>query len=396
MKSGIQFGAGNIGRGFIGHLLWESGYTTVFVEVFPKLVDQLNERAQYPLRLLGKNRKEINLTIDNLVAYRTDETQKIAEAITSAEVGFTAVGVKNLPAIAPLVAEGIKLRLKRNPVSFNIFLCENLKDAPNYFKNEVMAHLGETEKQFLQDKVGFVGTVVARMVPVMDNRFGVDDPLFIVAESYHILPYDAKAIKGTAPNIAGLKPVDNFPSEVDKKLFIHNLGHATLAYFGYLKGYQFIHQSIADREIKTMLDEVLNETFTAILHKYTDLDRKEQIEFVEDLKGRFTNPLLMDTVQRVGRDPVRKLGPEDRIIGGIKLCLSQNIFPKAILAVGGAALSYDYPNDPDAVKLQQMIATEGVPAVIQKVCGIDSQTEVGQEIIRWYQLLQNRFRKHQS
>ena len=120
----------------------------------------------------------------------------ISQAIAVSSVIFTAVGVKNLPAIAPLVADGIQLRLKENPIPINILLCENLKDAPQFFKNEVKTHLNTEGKQFLQEKVGFVGTVVARMVPVMDKRFGVDDPLFIVAEAYHKLPYDVTAVKG--------------------------------------------------------------------------------------------------------------------------------------------------------------------------------------------------------
>ncbi len=393
MNQSVQFGAGNIGRGFIGHLLWESGYRIVFVEAYSDLVNLLNKRSNYPLRLLEKNGQEKNLIIDNLVAYHTEEKNNIAKAIATSPVIFTAVGVKNLSAIAPLVADGIQLRLKENPETFNILLCENLKDAPQFFKNEVEAYLNTEGKKFLQEKVGFVGTVVARMVPVMDKRFGVDDPLFIVAEAYHKLHYDAKAVKGSFPELSGLKPVQNFPSEVDKKLFIHNLGHATLAYFGYLKGFEYIHQAISDSEIKNLLDEALNETSISILRKYPDLDQDEENEFVEDLKERFFNPLLMDTVYRVGRDPIRKLGKEDRIIGAITLCQSQGVFPAAILDVAGVALNYDYREDTDAVKLQNMIKNEGIKAVIKMVCDLDPESEVGQKIIQSYQKFRERFRK---
>jgi len=393
MKQAIQFGAGNIGRGFIGHLLWESGYRIVFVEAYPELVSLLNSRSKYPLRLLEKNGQEKNVTISNLIAYQTDERDKISKAVAASSIIFTAVGVKNLPAVAPLVADGIQLRLKENPHPLNILLCENLKDAPQFFKHEVGIHLNEEGKKFLQEKVGFVGTVVARMVPVMGKRFGVDDPLFIVAEAYHKLPYDATAVKGSLPEISGLKPVQNFPSEVDKKLFIHNLGHATLAYFGYLKGYEYIHQAVADQEIKNLLDDVLKETSTAILRKYPDLDRNEVNEFVEDLKERFFNPLLMDTVYRVGRDPIRKLGEDDRIIGGIALCQSQKVFPDAILKVAGIALIYDYNQDADAVKLQNMIKNDGIKEVIHKLCGIDPESDIGEKIIQSYHQFRERFRK---
>jgi len=176
-------------------------------------------------------------------------------------------------------------------------------------------------------------------------------------------------------------------------LFIHNLGHATLAYFGYLKGFEYIHQAISDSEIKNLLDEALNETSISILRKYPDLDQDEENEFVEDLKERFFNPLLMDTVYRVGRDPIRKLSKEDRIIGAITLCQSQGVFPAAILDVAGVALNYDYREDTDAVKLQNMIKNEGIKAVIKMVCDLDPESEVGQKIIQSYQKFRERFRK---
>ena len=171
MNQSVQFGAGNIGRGFIGHLLWESGYRIVFVEAYPDLVKLLNARSKYPLRLLEKNGQEKNVTIDNLVAYQTEEKNNISQAIAVSSVIFTAVGVKICPAIAPLVADGIQLRLKEN-LSLSIFFCVKILKMRLNFKNEVKTHLNTEGKQFLQEKVGFVGTVVARMVPVMDKRFG--------------------------------------------------------------------------------------------------------------------------------------------------------------------------------------------------------------------------------
>ncbi|MEI6157208.1 MAG: hypothetical protein WCP87_02445 [Atribacterota bacterium] len=249
------------------------------------------------------------------------------------------------------------------------------------------------KKKYVEEKIGFVGTVVARMVPVMDRRFGVDDPLFVVAESYHKLPYDARAIKGSAPDISGLKPVDNFQAEVDKKLFIHNLGHASIAYLGYLKGYAYIHQSVPDLEIKDILDHTLEETLTAILKKHSELDSREQRAFVDDLKERFTNPAIMDTVQRVGRDPLRKLGPDDRIVGGARLCLSQDIFPETIARVAGAALCCDFSSDGEAMKLQKMIREKGIMVTLREVTDIDPDSTWGQRIIESYRVFHARFRK---
>jgi len=383
MKKGIQFGAGNIGRGFIGHLLWESGWEVVFVEAREDLVRLLNERGCYPLRLLRKDGKEEDLIIDNLRALSIQEKDKVAKEIKEGDVVFTAVGVKNLPFIAPLLAQGLELR-SRGGDFLNIFLCENLRDAPQLLRKEIEKYLSPAGKKFLEEKVGLVGTVVARMVPVMGERYGVEDPLFVVAESYHHLPFDAQAIKGEVPEITGLKAASNFPAEVDRKLFIHNLGHATLAYLGYHKGYTYIHEAVRDEEIRKVLDGAWEEVSQALLRKYPDLNRREHQELVDDLRERFANPLLLDTLERVGREPLRKLAPSDRLIGGAHLCLSQGIFPHYIAIACGAALSYDCPRDEEAVKLQKMIQENGAEKVIEEICGVKAESKLGQAILSAY------------
>lgn len=385
MKKGIQFGAGNIGRGFIGHLLWESGLEIIFVEAREDLVRLLNERGCYPLRLLHREGKEEDLIIDNLRALSTQEEDKVAKEIEEGDVVFTAVGVKNLPAIAPLLAQGLELRLRGSADFLNIFLCENLKDAPQLLKEEIEKYLTPSGKNFLEEKVGLVGTVVARMVPVMGERYGVEDPLFVVAESYHHLPFDAQTVKGEVPKIAGLRAVSNFPAEVERKLFIHNLGHAALAYLGYREGYTYIHEAIKDEKIRKILEGAWEEVSRALLQKHPDLDSQEHEKLVEDLQERFANPLLLDTLERVGREPLRKLALEDRLIGGANLCLSQGIFPHYIAIVCGAALSYDCPRDEEAVKLQKMIQEKGVEKAMEEICGIKAESRLGQAILSAYE-----------
>jgi len=394
MKTGVQFGAGNIGRGFIGHLLWESGYTTVFVEVFQELVDSLRQRGSYPLRLLAKDGNASEFSIDRIRVLSTTQTEEIARAIAASSVAFTAVGVKNLSHVAPFLAEGIRLMAKERRVDcFNVFLCENMMDAPQKLREAVLDMLERKEHSFLEEKVGFVGTVVARMVPVMGERFGIEDPLCVVAESYHRLPCDAEAIRGPVPHIAGLLPVKNFPAEVDKKLFIHNLGHAVLAYLGYLKGHEFIHQAAGDEEIRKRLEGALEETQRAIVHKYPELSENDLAVFSNDLIERFANPAMMDTVRRVGRDPLRKLSPQDRLVGAVRLCLSQDVFPSNILFSVGAALLYDWAEDPEAARLQKMLQDSGPEGVLESVCGLKEEDESIRTVVDAYYDLQEIARK---
>jgi len=385
---GVQFGAGNIGRGFMAHLFRESGLETVFVEAREELVRALNSRGWYPLRLLKKDGSSVDLKIDKVRAFLPSEKEKISQAISAAKIIATAVGAHNLPAIAPFLAAGFAQRCRESGEAINVLCCENLKDAPQVLQNLVLEHLeGEEERKFVAEKVGFVGTVIARMVPVVDARFGVDDPLFLVAEHYYRLPYDAKAVRGEMPRIVGLVPVKNFVAEMDRKLFIHNLGHAVLAYWGYLKGYRYIHEAIGDEEIASILDGAWQEVSKALLQKYPDLDPKEHTELVKDLRERFANPLLMDTVQRVARDPLRKLKPQDRIVGAAMLCMSQGIFPEFVALCLAAALLYDWPEDQEAQKLQELIVAKGVKAVLKEVCELDPESDFARRVLEEYQKL---------
>jgi len=47
----VQFGAGNIGRSFIGQLFSRAGYEVVFADVVPEVIRLLNERRRYRVEI---------------------------------------------------------------------------------------------------------------------------------------------------------------------------------------------------------------------------------------------------------------------------------------------------------------------------------------------------------
>lgn len=386
MKTAIQFGAGNIGRGFMGQLFFEAGYQTVFVEVNRELVDLLNASHHYPLRLLdAASQQTIDMDITQIQALHFEQLDQIANAIARAEVIGSAVGVPNLIHIAPLLAAGIRKRFHENPVPIDIYLCENMLHAAPLLKSHVLDELEQDVKKWTEDNVGFVGTSVARMVPVISAELRRQSPTLVVADSYHKLPYDGTARKAVPPPIEGLYPVRNFEAEVERKLFMYNLGHAALAYSGYLKGFTYIHESFDDPEILTLFQKCLDETDRALQKCFPeDLDAHSQAETRKDIELRFSNPMIMDTIRRIARDPIRKLGPEDRLIGSAELCLSQGIFPEYIAIACAAALCYDEPEDLRTVKLQEMITQSGVEAALRQVSSLDPKCELGKTIIYHY------------
>lgn len=391
-KLAVQFGAGNIGRGLMGQLLRESGFETVFVDANASLVDQLNRRGSYPLRVLDAYSKQArDLTIDGFRALATDQQAAIAQAIAGACVVATAVGVANLDAIAPLLAAGIRRRCEQNVGPLDIYLCENMLDAAALLAEKTICLLDEPIRAWARAHIGFAGTSVARIVGGAGVRSATDDPLLVIADAHRDIPYDGQAVRAGGPGLDGFYPVRNFKAEVERKIFTHNIGHAALAYLGYLRGHTFIHETFDDEFVRSVFEGALDETTEALLRQYpADLDRAEHMEIRQDVRVRFGNPLLKDAITRVAKDPLRKLGRDDRIIGAADLCESHRISPDHIATVCAAALCYDCTDDPHATHLQTMIRQMGVPETLRQVSEIEPSGAFGHKVVRRYEDLRSR------
>ena len=325
------------------------------------------------------------MTIDRIEAVHSGNLGRTADVFAEAEVAGTAVGAGNLEAIAPLIAAGIKRRISIDGGPVDIYLCENLFDAGEILKTAVFELLSAEELSWAEENIGFVGTSVARMVPAPDERFEKEGPLFVVADSYHKLPYDADASRAPEPPIEGLRGVEDFRAEVERKLYTHNLGHAAMGYLGYLKGYTFVHETFDDEELLEIFEGALDETAAALTARHPgSLDPEEHAEVRKDVRIRFGNPLLKDSLTRVARDPLRKLGYGDRLIGSGRLCLDYGIFPEHIARVCGAAYRYDHPGDPAAVELQKIIAERGIEGALRDVSGLEAESDFGGAVIQGY------------
>jgi mannitol-1-phosphate 5-dehydrogenase len=381
----VQFGAGNIGRGLMGQLFWESGFETVFVDADTPLVDRLNRRGGYPLRLLDAYSRQVReLTIDRFRALHVGQEAAIAATVGQADVVATAVGVANLDAISPLLAHGLRQRFQRSG-PLDVYLCENMLGAAALLATKVAGLLDEPVRAWAQTNVGFVGTSVARIVGGAGARSPQDDPLLVVADAHRDIPYDGRASRAGSPGIEGFHAVDNFTAEVERKIFTHNLGHAALAYLGHLRGHTYIHETFDDDFVNSVFEGALDETTEALLRRYpADLDRRDHLEIRRDVRVRFGNPLLRDRITRVARDPIRKLGRDDRIIGAAELCRSQGVATAHLATICAAALCYDGVQDPHAAHLQAMIQQRGVQETLREVSGIEPSGDFGRQVVTKY------------
>jgi mannitol-1-phosphate 5-dehydrogenase len=372
-------GAGNIGRGFLGQLFFESGYSTTFVDVLDDLVSALNARGEYPLRIV--DRQTYALTIRDVSAVHASHIEAVARALAEADLAATAVGTAALPKVAPAIAAGIARRFAHpGAPPLDIIVCENLMNAGRYLRKQVKAHLDPAQHNILDEKVGFVETSIGRMVPVMTEAAKAEDPLLLCVEEYCELPVDAQGFRGPIPELKNLLPRTNFEAYVARKLFVHNMGHAAAAYLGYLKGHEFIWQSVEDPSVLGPVEAALNETCAGLVVKY-GLDPDELKAHAEDLLRRYDNRGLGDQVARIAKDPLRKLGVNDRLIGAARMCLEQGIEPAHTAFAAAAAIRYDYPSDPAAQALQDIVRREGMTGVFRRVCHIPEDSRLAQLVV---------------
>ncbi len=376
----VMYGGGNIGRGFVGALLSASGYRVTFVDVAKPVVDALNEKGCYPVRILKGSTHE-DVVVKNVCAVDGNDRQAVAEAIANGDIMATAVGVNILKFIIPNLVAGIRLRMARGGGKLNIIICENLMDANKVLEGMLKEQLNLKEKAWFDENIGLVEASIGRMVPVQTEQMKDGDPMRVCVESYGFLPVDRAAFKGEIPEIQNLVPFVPFDFYIKRKLYIHNMGHATCAYLGGLMELPFIYQSIAIPQVRVIVQNAMQESALALSRQY-GVALEDIYTHIEDLLYRFTNEALQDTCQRVGGDPKRKLSADDRLIGASRLAARQGICP-AYMAIGCAAAVYRYIKESE----DGMQSAEKAVEVLETVSRLSAQDATAKGILHFYEML---------
>ena len=377
----IQFGAGNIGRGFIGAVLAQAGYQVVFADVVADLLDQINNRKQYTVHVTDTESRDIVIT--DICAVHSGSEAAVAE-MAGADLITTAVGLRILKFVAPAIAKGLAARMAAGEEKpLNIIACENGLKATSQLNELTFALLSPDVAAWAEKHVGWPDAAVDRIVPPVRCEV----PLDVAVEEYFEWDVERSAFVGAIPAIAGMTPVDNLEAYVERKLFTLNTGHATAAYIGKMKGLGTIGESIADPAVFPVVKAVMQQSGEGLVRKF-GFDHDAHFAYIEKILKRFSNPYLKDDVDRVGREPLRKLAPNDRLILPMLTARGFGLpYDKLLLAIG-AALHFDNPADPQSVEMLAAIAAEGVAATVVKYTGLAADDPVVAEIEAAYKAVE--------
>ena len=366
----VHFGAGNIGRGFVGLLLHEAGYEVVFSDVAAALVEQLQQADSYTVSTVGQN--PTTTVVDGFRALNSaQDPDSLTEEIASAEMVTTAVGANILRFVAPNIAAGIAARPAGAP-PLAVLACENAINATDLLEQEIRANYQGDD---LEEKAVFANTAVDRIVPVQAEGAGLD----VTVEDFFEWAVERGPFDGHEPEVPGITWVDDLEPYIERKLFTVNTGHATTAWHGWAAGHATIAEAIADPAVSAQVESVLGETSSLLIAQH-GFSEEEMAAYRTKVLGRFANTALPDPVERVGRGPLRKLSRHDRIVGPAASLAEQGMGHEALLSAFAAALAFTPEGDEEVARLQELLRTADADAATAEITGLSPDHPLHPEV----------------
>ena len=370
MKKAVHFGAGNIGRGFIGEILSKNGFEIYFVDTNKAIIDELNTRHSYEIGIASSSPEKIS--VSGVFGINNGENPKdVIEAIAQADIVTTAIGPNILPYIAELVAKGIQKRKEENKqVQIDIIACENMIGGSEFLEKKVAEYLSDSDKVYLANYIGFPNAAVDRIVPGQKH----EDLLYVEVEPFCEWVIDESQIKNKSFKLEGVHYASNLEPFIERKLFSVNSGHATVAYSSAYKGYKTILEGLQHKEILSALKGVQKETRALLLAKWPQYFTEEDLmSYHQMIISRFANPKIIDEVTRVARTPIRKLGYDERFIRPIRELNERGLSYQNHLDIVGKIFAYQAENDTQSVQLQEKLSTMDFQRLIEEVTGLSNK-----------------------
>ncbi len=353
----VGFGFGPIQSGLFLHEASRSGSfrRLVVAEVLPDVVDAVRRAGgHFSVNIAREDRVEraavgpVEMENPGVDADR----ERLVEAVAGAqEIGTAVPSVAHYVADGPaslhrVLAEGLRRKAARGGPRAVVYAAENHNHAAEILEEKVRGEIPEGERSAVLARVRFLNTVIGKMsgAPEAGGLAPVTpgSPRAFLVEAFNRILITR--IRFDAPFERGLgvfeEKDDLLPFE-EAKLYGHNAAHALAAYLGAFRGVRLMADLRGLPGLLPFLRAAfVDESGAALVSKHRGLDPlftpEGYARYADDLLVRMTNPHLGDTVERVGRDPARKLGWVDRLVGTIRLALAHGVAPRRF-AVGAAA-----------------------------------------------------------
>jgi mannitol-1-phosphate 5-dehydrogenase len=412
----VGFGFGAIQTGLFLYEAYQSGHfgRLVVAEVVPEVVAAVRAAGgQFSVNIAHLDRIE-SVTIGPIQIENPREPadrERLIEAIASAEEIGTAVPSVNYystpgqGSLHEVLAEGLRLKARRGGPRAVIYAAENHHRAAESLHEQVESAIPDSERATVNDWVRYLNTVIPKMSGLTEGSSGGDEASVLpvtpgssrafLVEAFNRILISKVDFSGTVDSSVFTRGIGVFQEKADllpfemAKLFGHNGTHALAAYLGTLCGVRYIAELQARGDIlAVMRTALISEAGMALIRRYAGIDDLFTPDgfkaMADDLLERMLNPYLRDTVERVGRDPIRKLGWNDRLIGAMRLMIEQGVAPVRYGVGAAAALATLEPEwlRSDASPAQQLGAIWGTEAPAAEQAVVIEWVERGRKILQ--------------
>lgn len=326
---GVIFGAGKVGRGFLAQMLARSGWDVSLVDVSVPLLEALE--PGWVVHNLATGEEEV------LHADLHPLDGDLFKVLETADLVLTSIGASHLEAWARRVREPLCQRLSEGDL--DLILAENHPRPAAAVREALLggaladeaalidAHLGISQAQVLRSCIEPTPAQASTTVQVQDHW---------------TLPLDGDALR-TDPVVQGFEPKPDFARELTRKLFTYNCVNAVVCYVGHLRGHVWLADAANDEAIAELARRAGAESSAALVAAF-GFDAEDQARWCRRALAKYRDRAIRDPIERNARDPVRKLGEEERLLGPLRLCEAHGL-PADALRIGIAA-ALRYPGAP--------------------------------------------------
>ena len=377
----VHFGAGNIGRGFIGCLLSESDFEVCFVDVNSDVVNRLNDDKYYMMKILDgvENIRKISpVTALNSLT----QEEEIIKKITEADIITTSTGVNNLPRIAPLLTKGLLKRAGMKKDRIDIIANENAINASSILKKEILNLVSAEEADIIGENTGFPNSAIDRQA-LSENLDGTD--IAVVEPYYEWVINKSEILSEKTLKIKGAVYVEDMKPYIERKLYCVNAGHATAAYAGFAAGCKTVQEALAREEIQDFVRNTMKENAEYLIKEY-GISGEEMNAYIEKTLKRHGNTSISDSVFRVGRSPVRKVGYDERLTAPARKLYDMGLPVACITKAVALAFCFYNPEDEESVEIHNYIKLHGIKEAVKHFTELQNE-ELTDIIAKNYEII---------
>ncbi len=377
-KNVLIIGAGKIGRGFIAHLFYHSGYKLWFLDTSREVVGLLNKEKKYRLDI-AKEGGDLTEYISIEKAFALEDVKEITDIVNNVDIMASSVGAANIEKVAKYIRD-ILIDYGRTK-TLNWIICENATNPANKIKKVLLQNADPEFEKFVNSDLGLIETQVLRTGMSANKEVIIKEPLALRMQDWWTLPMDKDAFVGEIPDVKGFSPRTNFSNELIRKIYTFNGTNGPIAYVGWANGYTILHKSAL--AFPEYFREIQEESAFGLINEF-GFDEKEHREFMALAMKKYTDPALNDQIERNANDSRRKLGKEERLIGPALLCLKHGRMPYAYAKAIAAAYYYDGSSDEGTREVLDTVRQKGIEKAIKIYSSIDESCELYGQIVDSY------------